>query len=648
MQPHPTLLSPQRIRQTVVANRVLFSAHGSFLDFYRPGEAADRYASYLEARAQGGAGMIILQPVQVHPSSQPLGHHLYEPDDLHHKLSEVASRLHRHGVVVLLQLMHVGAEFASSAAQDMQPLWGFSATPSATSGEVAHEMTTLEIEEVIAAFARVAALAVSAGLDGVELHATHGYLVQQSFSPWANRRTDVWGDKRQFIVRTLQAIRRAVGEQAIVGTRLSVDDYTPVNRGGLGRAGLGEVADDLVTAGLVDMVNTSAGAKAAHYSRAVASYAHPHGLLLDAAREMHATIAGRVPMVGVGRITDPDLAERALAEGVCEMVAMTRAQIADPDLVRKLTRADLPPIRPCVGANIGCVDRMSLSLPITCLHNPEVGREGRGAPAAARTARHVVVVGGGPAGMKAAEVAAVRGHRVTLLERGTSLGGRYRLATTFGRAKELAGTLDWLAERLDAVGVEQRLGVEADLALIMGLSPDIVVLASGARPRLTDVPGDDSIVRWSTDDAMTAAATGRILVVDHLGTLEVSRAAERLACEGAEVQVATPAASLGAQIGFTQIKDQLGRLIDAGVKIRTATRLAAIADGAVRLVDLTTRQVDTVAVDVVVSGMPAHAEVTLRQPLMSVGMPVLVAGDAVAPRNAMLAFREGEAAGRAA
>jgi 2,4-dienoyl-CoA reductase-like NADH-dependent reductase (Old Yellow Enzyme family) len=203
----PLLLSPLRIRSTELRNRVVFTAHGSFLDFYRPGEPPDRYAAYLERRAQGGAGLIILQPVHVHRSSQALNHHVYEPADLAAKLAHVADRLHAQGAAALIQLMHFGAEFDTAARTDLEPLWGFSATTSPTSGEVAHEMTEAEILQVVEGFARTAAIAVEAGLDGVELHATHGYLVQQSFSPWANRRTDSWGDRRRFLTTTLRAIR---------------------------------------------------------------------------------------------------------------------------------------------------------------------------------------------------------------------------------------------------------------------------------------------------------------------------------------------------------------------------------------------------------------------------------------------------------
>jgi 2,4-dienoyl-CoA reductase-like NADH-dependent reductase (Old Yellow Enzyme family)/thioredoxin reductase len=649
MSTTPILLSPLNVGSHEVANRVVFTAHGAFLDFYRPGVAPDRYVAYQERRARAGTGLAILQPVHVHPTSHAHGHFTYDPDDLGEKLALMADRLHAHGTTVMIQLLHFGAEFVSEGRGDLEPLWGFSPTVSPTGGEVAHEMTPDEIEEVIDGFVRTASIAVAAGLDGVEIHAAHGYLVQQSFSPWANRRDDGWGASPRFLTTIMDRIRAEVGDDPIVGARFSVDDFVKPERGGLGPEGLRGVIAAAVDHGGLDLINTSAGSKAAHYAKAVASYQHPTGLFLPQVAAIRREIGAAVPVIGTGRITTPELAEQALAHGSCDLVTMTRAQIADPDLVAKARGDDPTPLRRCVGANQGCVDRMVGALPITCFHNPDVGREHRlGAPTPVRAARRVVVVGSGPAGLKAAVTAASRGHDVTLLERDDELGGRLRLTTRFGAAAELGASITWLTDQLERHGVSVHLGVEADREGILALSPDSVVIATGSRPTPDPVPTDGSVPVWTTDRALTDDPGGvRVLVVDQLGTHEAAQAAERLATLGNQVRVAAPAPVFGERIGFTQLRDQLSRLAEHGCVIDPSALVTKIAAATATIRHTRQARHEQAEVDLVVAAVPRQAVADLRAPLVGAGLEVRVAGDAVAPRDAMRAFREGDNAGRA-
>ncbi len=481
------LLSPIQVGSLELRNRVVSTAHGSFLDFYRPGEPPDRYLAYQERRARGGVGLIILQPVHVHYSSSAIGHYAYEPDDLRRKLAAMAQRLHSHDTPVLLQLLHFGAEFRSDV--NLTPLWSFSGTVSPTGAEAAHEMTGEEIEEVIEGFATVAELALQSGIDGVELSASHGYLLQQSFSPWANRRTDIWGERYRFITTVIERIRARIGSTAVLGARISVDDWVSPAAGGLGPEGMREVGSTLAATGQVDYLNLSAGARATHYHRSIGSYEHPLGELLPLDRQMRAHLAGSLPTIGVGRITTAELAERALREGDCDLVAMTRAQIADPDLVAKLRRGERARIRPCVGANQGCVDRMVGGLAITCFHNPEVGREYLLDDAPASVTRRVAVVGGGPAGLAAAAAAARRGHTVELYERAEGLGGRLALVGRCGRAAELLQSIDWLTRELERLGVNVHTGADADAPALADARAEVVILATGARGCLATAAG---------------------------------------------------------------------------------------------------------------------------------------------------------------
>jgi 2,4-dienoyl-CoA reductase-like NADH-dependent reductase (Old Yellow Enzyme family)/NADPH-dependent 2,4-dienoyl-CoA reductase/sulfur reductase-like enzyme len=647
MSDFPTLLSPLRIGAVTVPNRVVSTAHGAFLDFYRPGVGGDRYVDYQERRARGGTGLIILQPMHVHPSSQALGHYAYDPDDMRPKLAAMEHAVHQHGAKVLVQLLHFGAEFRSDANDDLRPLWSFSGTPSPSGAENSHQMTGAEIQEVVDGFAATAALAVDNGLDGVELSASHGYLLQQSFTPLYNGRGDEWGEPMRFITAVIHAIRARIGRAPVLGVRMSADDFLTPQRGGLGPKGLLEVAHALSATGLVDYLNQSQGSRAAHYGRSIATFHHPPGEFLSLAAPLRA--AAGLPLIATGKITTPELAEQALTDGSCDLVAMTRQQIADPDFVRKVRSGQAARIRPCVGANQGCVDRMVGALPITCFHNPDVGRERRAdAVQPAAPGQTVLVVGAGPAGLKAAEVAARRGHRVVLAERSGAFGGRLNLAA-FGPKATLLDSVRWLIAELDQLDVDVRLNTEVDAELIADLAPDVAVLATGAA---TDIGafmsgvGDASIDAVSIDEAMTLDAAGKqVVVLDHLGVPDVYTATERLASTGATVTVMTPMPTLAVNVGFTHVKDLQQRLYAAGVNQLTSTSMTTVADGYVVATHVHSRQVMRVRADYLVAGIPATPNLALVDDLDRRGIRTIVVGDASAPRSALHAFRDGSDAG---
>ena len=638
------LLTPAAIGPVEVRNRVVSTAHGSFLEFFRPGASPDRYVAYQERRAAGGAGLLILQPVHVHRSSHALGHYPYDPGDLGEKLAAMAAAVHRRGARVVQQLIHFGGQFRSDGRQGFEPIWAFDDVVTAE-GEAAHRMTGAEIEEVIAAFATTARIAVEAGIDGVELHGTHGYLLQQSFSPWGNHRDDGWGEPLAFGRAVIERVRRAIGRNAALGLRISTDDFLAPERGGLGPDGLRAVAAGLAAGGRLDYVNQSEGSRTGHYARSIGSYRHPLGEFLPLARALRDELAG-VPVIAASRINDPALAEQALAAGDCDLVAMTRGLIADPDLVRK-TRAGTP-IRPCVGANQGCVDRMVAGLPITCFHNPDVGREGRGDPEPAGERRRVLVVGGGPAGLKAAEIAARRGHEVTLVERTPDLGGRLRLVRGLGAAAELFRSVEWLERELRELGVDVRTRVEAGGALVR--DADVVVLATGSRPAPERLAGpvDGSIPVLSIDEAVGRSTfSGPVLLVDLRGDLESALCAEHVAAAGAELTLVTPYLSVGPNLGFTHLADVVGRLARLGASLEASTAFAGIAARQALTRHLYTRELRSRPFAVVVAGVHGRSDTSLAAVVEQAGVRLLVAGDAVAPRTALHAFREGDDVGRA-
>jgi len=640
------LLTPIDLGPVNVKNRVVSTAHGSFLDFYRPGIAPDQYVAYQERRARGGCGLIVLQAMLVHRSSQTMGQWMWERDDVLPKLELMANRLHKNGTKVFVQLAHYGAQFRSDGNADLMPLWGFSPMLSPSGWEPSHEMTTEEVEEVLNGYEQTAAVVLEAGLDGLEIHAAHGYLLQQSFSPWGNTRSDEWSEPLSFLNAVMQRVRKVAGSDKAVGLRISGDDYLTEAAGGLGVEGLTRVASEACRTGSLDYLTHSAGSRSAHYARSIANYYGEPGSLLPLTDSLR-NVSGGVPVIAVGKILTPTHAEEILQSGRADLVAMTRAQIADPDMVVKYMSGSEARIRPCVGANTGCVDRMSAALPITCFHNPEVGREATQADLSpADVSREVLVVGAGPAGLKAAEIAAKRGHKVTVCDRASEPGGRLRWVRELGLPGTMLGAVDWLVSELDILGVEVNLGAEVDESLISAVSPDTIVLATGAVGSVLDVDSDGSIPIFTEDQAMTEAVGHRVLLVDLLGYQQQSYVAEYLCSSGAMLALATPFPQVGPNIGFTQIRGHLERLYNYGAELLPSTTVTRIINGEVELRHLFSKKTVSLPFDAVVAGSMAHADTSLLEIAHLFTDVVILAGDAVAPRTALHAFREGYDAGR--
>lgn len=647
------LLTPARIGPMEVKNRVVSTAHSAFVDFFQPGCDGERYIAYQERRAQGGTGLLILTAMHVHKSSMCNAHFNYEPDDIRRKLRRLADRVHKHGAKVVSQLFHFGAQGKSDCRPDLNPLWGFSGRVSAF-GEASHEMTEQEIEEVIQGFVDSAVIAVESGIDGVELHGTHGYLIQQSFSPWGNARRDRWGERLYFAKTLARRVREAIGPQAVLGFRISVDDFVDSAQGGLGVKGLCAVAAELVKTGCFDYLNHSEGSGNEHYARAIGSFRHRFGQYLPLTRGLKQAIGGAIPVIGVGKIPTPDLAEQALQDGDCDLVGMTRAQISDPDLVKKLETGQAHRIRTCTGANQGCIDRTGF-YPITCIHNPEVGQEYRLMPVEkVADPKRVLVIGGGPAGMKAAELAARRGHDVTLVEASYRLGGRINYTENDVNASNLLSSIAWLEQELQFLRVNVQTQTRADEAFVREFGPQAVVLATGATPSAElGVSTDESIPILCSDDAAAGVFNGvkfdmagtRALFVDVRGNNETSLVIEMLVKRGSQVTVATPFLHFGANLGFTHLDDLLKSLPKQGCEMVPSTVLVAIADGMATLQNVYSGKTWSQEFDFVVAGVHPVPQKDLHG-FLAERYPVVLAGDVVAPRTALEAFREGDRAGR--
>lgn len=648
------LLTPIKVGPVEIKNRVVSTAHSAFVDFFQPGNSGEQYMAYQERRAQGGVGLVILTAMHVHKSSMCYYHYNYEPDDLRKKLAQLSTRVHRYGTKCISQLMHFGAQAKSDSRPDLNALWGFSGRVSAF-GEASHEMTEDEIEQVIQGFVDSAVICVESGMDGVELHGTHGYLIQQSFSPWGNQRKDKWGDPLYFASTLARRVREAIGPGKVLGFRISVDDFLQPEEGGLGPEKLRDVAAKIIGLGYFDYLNHSEGAGNDHYARAIGTYRHPFGGFLPLTRALRQAVGGAVPVIGVSKIPTPDLAEQALQEGICDLVGMTRAQIADPDLVRKIETGQTHRIRLCTGANQGCIDRTGL-LPITCIHNPEVGQEWTLKPVEkVATPKKVLVVGGGPAGIKAAELAARRGHQVTLAEASDRLGGRYNAVGHDPDAANLLTAVAWVEQEMRYLKVDIQTQTRVDEAFLRHFKPDAVVLATGATPTADlNVATDDSIPILTLDEAAAGSFNGmkldmagtRSLIVDLRGNNETTLVTEMLVKRGSQVTAITPFMQYGVNLGFTHLDDLLRSLPKQGLDMQVLTVLTGVKDGKATLMHVYSRRRVEQEFDFIVAGVHPKPQKELYELATKLCPVVIMAGDVVAPRTALEAFREGDRAGR--
>jgi 2,4-dienoyl-CoA reductase-like NADH-dependent reductase (Old Yellow Enzyme family) len=659
--PYPHLFAPLRIGPVESANRIVCGAHFTMFTepsttWGEPGFFGERYGRYLGERARGGAGVVIAGQAQVHPTTayQMANNAIAWDEAAIPHFAHVTAPIRAHGALAFLQLAHNGG--VNGGRWSKLPVWAPSAV--ANHAEPPKALERDEIRELVDHFARSARNAAAGGFQGIEVHGAHGYLIHEFLSPRSNRRTDEYGgsleNRLRFCVEVLRAVRDAVGPGVAVGLRL-VGDEQQRDGSGLGADDAAEIAARLETLGLVDFLDVSVGVSGLGMVRPM--YAPRLFGVYAAARVRRAV--RRTPVFTVHRIVEPDEAEGILARGEADAVTLVRALIADPEWPTKARAGAADTIRRCTGTNQGCYGNLLQGLPVGCVTNPEVGREatlGRGTLVPAARRKRVVVVGGGPAGLEAAWVAAARGHDVVLLERARSVGGKIRLAERLPGRAEIGDFADWRAAECARRGVDVRLGVDATAETVLALAPDAVVVATGGTASTQapskwhpmPVPGSERSFVVDHERALVDAGRlgHRIVILDVVGHIEGIGLGHLLAALGKDVTLATPLAT-PILLDAETIGHALPLAARAGMRWRPSTALAAIGDHEVTLVDVLTLQPEVVRdVDAVVIRTHGVPDDALHRALAGRVPELLRVGDAVAVRPADRAIFDGHMAGR--
>ena len=632
------LFSPLEIRGMRLRNRINMAPMVTNYATIR-GEVTDRLITYYAARSHGGAGLITVEATVVSANGRSFTHNLCIYDDSHIPgLRRLTDAVHEGGAKITVEIYHAGRRTNSAIARS-HPV-APSAVP-AKGGEVPWELSIGDIERIQDDFVQAARRAREAGFDAVTLHAGHGYLINAFLSPHSNKRQDGYGGspraRARFGLEILQQVRAEVGEEFPILCRLTANEFVD---GGLRLEDAQQIATWLEEDG-VDAIDVSAGTVETAYMTNLYMM-FPRGIHVPLAAGIKERVS--VPVFAVGRINDPLLAEKILAEGKADGITMGRALIADPELPNKAREGHLDDITPCIGCLQGCTDRLQAQLDIACLVNPAAGREQYIGVAPARLKKRVLVVGGGIAGMEAAWVARQRGHSVELYERGPKLGGQFLLAGAAPGKEEIHGLVRFLSGQVEHSGVAVHTDSEIAPDKIREIAPDAVIVATGAQPMTPQVPGAELAVRsWDVLAGKVQAGSTAVVV----GGGQVGcETAEYLAERGCRVTILEMLPDVALDMGARAREPFLDKLISVGVNMITHAAVTSIGEREVSY-DRAGLPEKLAGIDTVVMAVGSVANRTLAESLRDAPFEVHIVGDCVKARRGMEAVHEGFAAGAA-
>ena len=631
--PIPRLLfTPLKVGGLELKNRIVAAPMG--VSFATP----ENYFDYFLARARGGAGLIMMGGVLIEPSWMSVLDLLQRAHN--ELLSNLLKEIHAQGCKFGIQFVHLGRQTSSKVTGI--PAVGPSPIPDPVFKEMPQVLTQEDIKNLVEKFAGAAQRAKEIGFDLIEIHAAHGYLVSSFLSPHANCRDDEYGGdikgRARFPLEIIQRVREVVGDDFPLGCRFNGADNYP---GGV------TVQESKITAQLLqeagaNYLSISAGV---HGSNPVIipPFYEPNGCYVPLSAEVKRAV--NIPVITVGRINSPWLAEEILTSGKADLIAMGRALLADPDLPNKVAGGEFDEIRPCLGCNKGCVGFFETGQPTTCLVNPEVGRESERALVPAAKPKKVLIAGGGLAGLEVARVAARRGHEVVLYEEHDKPGGQWQLVSAVPYKKTFGELIDYQMRQLRQLGVMLEMGTRVTSEIIRAEKPDVAVIATGAEPMVPAIPGvEQKQVLQAWDILAGKAQPGKdVLVVG--GNAVGLETAHFLAVMGRRVTVGERVKRIGADLVPTIRFHILHKLREAGVQLLPSTNIMSIQpDGVV----MSTEEGKEFCqkFDTIVLAVGSKARNELVEEIKDKVPEIHIIGDAVQPRSGLEAMHEGAEVGR--
>ncbi|MDA8117860.1 MAG: FAD-dependent oxidoreductase [Actinomycetota bacterium] len=642
------LFEPLAIGPVTIKNRIFSSGHDTVMA--EDGLVTDQLVEYHRARAEGGAGLIVMQVSGVHESARYTSHVLMATEDSSIPgYAKVAAAVHPSGCKIFGQLFHPGREVMESQDGSMPVTWSASSVPNERFKVMPRELDERTIAEIVVGYAAAALRLQAGGLDGVEVVASHGYLPAQFLNSSVNRRSDSYGgdlgNRLRFLREILEAVRAAVGPTMAVGIRISGDELDPS----------GLVEDDALAAcaeldrlGLLDYVSVTVGTSASlsGSDHIVPPMSYAVGYTASYAARVKKVV--KVPVLVAGRINQPQDAARIIEQGSADACAMTRALICDPEMPAKAMEGRAEEIRACIACNQACIGHFHAGYPISCIQHPETGRELLyGRIRRATVSRNVVVIGGGPAGLKAAAVAAERGHSVTLFEARSRLGGQVRLASALPEREEFGGAIDNLYGEASRAGARFELGHAATADEVRRMAPAAVVVATGAKPRRPEL---ETMGTPSISDAWAVISAGgrlkpqgRTVVADWRSDWVGIGVARMLAANGHSVVIAVGGYAPGESLQ-QYVRDSLVRsLYRERIEIMPLVRIVGADEDSVYLQHVLTGEPVIVeqAYNLVLAQGSLPEDELLRELAGDENLSVTGIGDCLAPRTVEEAVLEG-------